>query len=140
MPEDKPKAIICDLDGTLALMGDRGPFEMEKCEHDTLNRPVYLMLEACRLAGYRIILVSGRFERVREMTVEWLMRHRVEWAALHLRADGDYRKDAIVKQEVYERDIKPHYDVVLSLDDRNQSVECWRSLGIPCFQVAPGDF
>src|SRR5260221_9438066 len=93
MPEDKPKAIICDLDGTLALMGDRGPFEMEKCEHDTLNRPVYLMLEACRLAGYRIILVSGRFEAVREMTTEWLLGPPRGWVALHLRARWGQLKD-----------------------------------------------
>src|SRR5260221_14725272 len=115
MPEDKPKAIICDLDGTLALMGDRGPFEMEKCEHDTLNRPVYLMLEACRLAGYRIILVSGRFEAVREMTTEWLLGRRGVLGALHLRADGDYRKDATFKPEKYARGKETQNEVGLSL-------------------------
>src|SRR5260221_8406526 len=112
MPEDKPKAIICDLDGTLALMGDRGPFEMEKCEHDTLNRPVYLMLEACRLAGYRIILVSGRFEAVREMTTEWLVGHRRVWGAPPLPAAGDHRQEAILKPGTYAaRNEPPYYPV-----------------------------
>jgi hypothetical protein len=26
------------------------------------------------------------------------------------------------------------------LDDRNQVVDMWRSIGLPCFQVAPGNF
>jgi hypothetical protein len=113
---------------------------MEKCGDDQPNEPVLATLQAYRRQGYTILLVTGRFEAYRDATVEWLMRHRLEWGALFMRADGDYRKDAEVKRELYKCHIAPHYDVMLSLDDRNQSVECWRALGVPCFQVAPGDF
>src|SRR5260221_4266897 len=101
---DKPKAIMCDLDGTLALMGERGPFEMEKCEHDMLNRPVYLMLEACRLAGYRIILVSGRFEGVRDMTVDRSEEHTSE-----LQSHSDLVCRLLLEKkttQIYERDYR----------------------------------
>jgi hypothetical protein len=57
-----------------------------------------------------------------------------------MREAGDSRKDSIVKQELYERHIKPSYDVFVVLDDRNQVVDMWRSLGLVCLQVAPGDF
>ena len=136
----KQKAIICDLDGTLALMNGRDPFEFEKCGDDLLNEPVLKVVLALWNEGYAVLLVSGRFERVRSLTVEWLARHQVPYQGLFLRADGDYRKDAIVKPELYEAEIAPHYEVVLALDDRDQSVQCWRDLGLVCFQVAPGNF
>lgn len=136
----KDLAIICDLDGTLAVFNGRGPFEMEKCDTDILNLAVYVTLHSLAAAGYSVILVSGRFEQYRPQTEAWLDKHKVPWQRLHLRADGDYRKDKEIKRELYEREIRPHHTVLLSLDDRNQSVECWRELGIPCFQVAPGDF
>lgn len=140
MPIYKHPAIICDLDGTLCLFNGRGPFEMEKCDTDLINLPVSLTLRAFHKAGTQIIFVTGRFEEHREKTCDWLRRYGPPYRALYMRADGDYRKDAEVKTEIYRQHIEPHYDVLLSLDDRNQSVECWRSLGVPCFQVAPGDF
>ena len=36
--------------------------------------------------------------------------------------------------------IKDKYQVDYVLDDRNQVVEMWRSLGLTCLQVADGDF
>ena len=40
------KAIICDLDGTIALMnGKRSPFEFLKCGQDDPNLPVIDVLE-----------------------------------------------------------------------------------------------
>ena len=40
------KAIICDLDGTIALMnGKRSPFEFLKCDQDDPNLPVIDVLE-----------------------------------------------------------------------------------------------
>jgi len=137
----RPMAIVCDLDGTLCLFDGRGPFEMERCGTDMMNVPVERLLRILHDKGQMILLVSGRFEQYRPQTETWLRAHGLHWYdALYLRADGDYRKDTEIKRELYEQRIKPYYDVWLSLDDRNQSVECWRALDIPCFQVAPGDF
>ena len=43
--EALPKAIICDLDGTLALMNGRNPFDASKCDEDLLNVPVAEYIE-----------------------------------------------------------------------------------------------
>lgn len=44
--KDKKAAIICDLDGTIALMnGKRSPFEFLKCDQDDPNLPVIDVLE-----------------------------------------------------------------------------------------------
>ncbi len=32
-----PAAVMCDIDGTLALTGDRGPYDFTRCEVDLLN-------------------------------------------------------------------------------------------------------
>ena len=57
-----------------------------------------------------------------------------------MRADGDFRKDSEVKTEIYQRNIEQRWDVEFVLDDRNQTVRAWRTLGLKCLQVSEGDF
>jgi len=57
-----------------------------------------------------------------------------------MREVGDRRKDTEVKAEIYHRFIEPQYDVHYILDDRDQVVKMWRSLGLTCLQVAEGAF
>lgn len=52
-----------------------------------------------------------------------------------MRQTGDLKKDGIIKQEIYEQYIKDKYNVKFILDDRNQVVEMFRSLGLTVFQV-----
>jgi predicted kinase len=71
-----PKAIICDLDGTLALMGDRSPFDASRC--DLVDLPNPPVVEAVKLffnAGYKIIFLSGRDEKDRGPTERFIIRH-----------------------------------------------------------------
>lgn len=139
-----PRAIICDLDGTLALLGKRSPYDTARATEDLLNLPVANVIEVYanqKAFDVRLILISGREERYRDITEAWLAKHGVaNYEALYLRPSGDRRKDYIVKGEVYERDIKDKYDVLFVLEDRDQVVRMWRDLGLTCFQVAYGDF
>jgi hypothetical protein len=64
----------------------------------------------------------------------------VPYLALHLRAVGDHRKDAVVKREIFDREVRDRYRVVGVFDDRMQVVAMWRELGLTVFQVAEGDF
>jgi hypothetical protein len=57
-----------------------------------------------------------------------------------MRKTDDFRKDSIIKEEIYQNEIEGKYNVLCVLDDRNQVVEFWRAKGLVCFQVAPGDF
>lgn len=137
--ETLPWCVVCDLDGTLALMNGRGPYEGEKCDTDLPNPPVVELVR--RLADRdQIIFVSGRFDAVREKTCAWLREHVGFTAPLFMRADGDTREDSIIKREIYEREILGSYNVRFVLDDRNRVVEGWRRLGLTCFQVADGNF
>lgn len=139
----KPKAIICDLDGTLALLNGRHPFDASTCDQDLLNEPVadIIRVYSNSFFGTRIIFCSGREERFREPTERFIGEHlpTTEYD-LFMRPTGDYRKDSIIKKEILDRDILPNYEVLFVLDDRNQVVDMWRGEGLTCLQVAPGDF
>ena len=136
-----PKAIICDLDGTLALMNHRNPFDASHCEEDRLNTPVANTLKAFAKERYQILLVSGREDRFREPTLRFLEKYDIPYHRLWMREAKDFRKDSIVKSEIFEAEIKDKYFVEFVLDDRDQVVELWRKeLKLPCFQVNYGDF
>ncbi|MBS7254656.1 phosphatase domain-containing protein [Flavobacterium branchiicola] len=138
---DLPKAIICDLDGTLALMNGRNPFEASKCDEDEINNPVANVLRNYKKLGYEILLVSGREDRYKEPTLRFLQKHEIEYDDLIMRKTKDSRKDSIIKTEIYNEFIKDKYFVEFVLDDRNQVVDTWRNdLKLPCFQVYYGDF
>jgi len=135
----KPWAIIVDIDGTLALHNGRDPYDASTCEQDRLYEPVARAV--CHLASrYEIVLVSGRSDEYRPQTTRWLDKHDVPYKALFMRAAGDNRKDVIIKREIFEHAIEPTWYVDFVLDDRNQTVDGWREIGLACFQVAPGDF
>ena len=136
-----PKALICDLDGTLALINNRNPFDASACADDELNTPVANTLRVFAKEGYKILLVSGREERFREQTITFLQKHDIPYHQLWMRQSKDYRKDSIIKSELFEAEIKNKYFIEFVLDDRDQVVELWRKeLKLPCFQVNYGNF
>ena len=139
--ETLPKAIICDLDGTLALMNGRNPFDAAKCEEDSLNKPVANVLKNYRALGYKIVLFSGRKDEHKTQTINWLAQHDIAFDMLEMRQTEDNRKDSIVKRELFDAHIRGQYFIEFVLDDRNQVVDLWRNdLGLSCFQVGYGDF
>ncbi len=136
----KHTAIICDLDGTVALLNGRSPYDASACESDILNMNVARIVKDLQNMGYHLLFCSGREEKYRGQTELWLQKHDFTYDGLFMRKTGDTRKDCIVKREILERDIVPRYFVHSVFDDRNQVVQMWRDAGLTCFQVAPGDF
>jgi hypothetical protein len=61
------------------------------------------------------------------------------WTLL-MRPEGDHRSDEVVKKEIWEKKIKPWYDVVAVFDDRDRVVKMWRDEGLLCVQSYYGDF
>lgn len=136
-----PKAVICDLDGTLSLLNGRDPYNAATCDNDLLNEPVAATLKMAKQRGYQVILLSGREDKFREPTVRFLDKHQIGYDLLLMRTSNDFRKDNIIKRELFEGEIQGKYFVEFLLDDRNQVVDMWRKdLHLPCFQVNYGDF
>jgi len=136
-----PKAVICDLDGTLSLLNGRDPYNAATCDNDLLNEPVAAALKMAKQQGYQVILLSGREDKFREPTMRFLDKHQIGYDLLLMRTSNDFRKDNIIKRELFEGEIQGKYFVEFLLDDRNQVVDMWRKdLHLPCFQVNYGDF
>lgn len=142
-----PYAVISDIDGTVAAMNSkRGPFEWHKVGVDDPDYPVIETLKAWK--NYKleekheveIIMVSGRDESCRKETEDWLNAAGIPFSKLYMRPKDDYRKDSLIKEEIYNNHIKDKYNIVLVLDDRQQVVDTWRTLGLKVFQVEPGEF
>lgn len=134
-----PKAVICDIDGTLAHMVNRGPYDTSKYADDEKDGTIHWIFARLADNATRII-VSGRSEDFKGVTADWLHFHGITYDYLYMRPSGDRREDSIVKREIYEQHIKGKYDVRCVLDDRNRVVKMWREQGLKCLQVAEGDF
>lgn len=113
--------------------------------------------------AHQIEIWSGRGEgaggSVRQKTRTWLLdriavgiwdeprtaffndmrpsEHRV---ALRMRGHTDYTPDNELKRQWLETARHAGYPPQLVFDDRQKVVDMWRGEGVPCFQVAPGDF
>lgn len=136
-----PEAILVDIDGTVALMGDRSPYDMTRVDEDKPHEAVITAVRAMHAAGHRIVFCSGRTDDGRDATEAWLAKHvAVPYEALFMRVTGDQRKDSVVKGEIFEREIRNRWRITGVFDDRNQVVRMWRSLGLTVFQVAEGNF
>jgi predicted kinase len=133
--------IIVDIDGTLSHSeGLRTPFEYHKVINDEINEIVRHIVITYRSLGYHVIIVSGREDTCFELTSDWLNKHNVPYDYMYMRKKGDFRKDSVVKKEIYEKYIKDNFNILFCLDDRNQVVDMWREIGIKCLQVQDGDF
>ena len=135
-------AIICDIDGCAAHRCDRDWFEYEKVISDEADFAVRNIVNAFYEKGYKVFFVSGREGTAvcKDLTQRWLNENGFKHHSLLMRKEGDYRRDSIVKQEIYEQHIKDKYVVEFVLDDRNQVCSMWREIGLKCLQVQPGDF
>lgn len=96
--------------------------------------------------GTQVLMASGRAEgdwpgdrRRRFQMQDWIVKHDLPIDHLFMRVGGDFRQDAVVKAEIFERDIRPFFDVRFAVDDRPQVCDVWRSFGIPVLQVTDPD-
>ena len=138
---DLPAAVLVDIDGTVALMGDRSPYDWSRVGSDTPNQAVIGAVRAMYAAGNAIVFCSGRDEVCRAETEAWLELYvGVPYEALFMRPEDDSRKDAVVKREIFDAEIRERWRITGVFDDRQQVVRMWRALGLTVFQVAEGDF
>ena len=149
--------IIFDLDGTLALiegrtnhalkMGRNGMmnwnevFNPANIAFDMPNEPVIKMAQLFSQQGFKIVILSGRSDKMFDRTVEWLEWNDVPFDKLVMRDSktNHFTPDDVLKKDMLDKHVDIN-DVFLVVDDRDRVVKLWRSLGLTTFQVADGDF
>lgn len=134
-----PDCVCFDIDGTLAHMGKRSPFDWDKVDYDEVNTIVAEQVGFHRNQGRKIIILSGRDGSCKELTKEWLDFNNIYYDEIHMRPINDYRKDSIVKKEIYNNYIKPKYNVIAIFEDRLQVLDVWEKEGIFTFNVNQGN-
>ena len=137
-PNEKlPKCIIVDIDGTIAEMNGRGPFEWHKVSHDKSRKFVLDMIEGVvRENDCFVVYLSGRDAICEDDTRKWIYDNTCDYTfsndwQLYMRNKNDTRKDRIVKEEIFWNVVAPKYNVIGVFDDRPQVLQMWHELKLP---------
>ena len=134
-----PPAVIFDVDGTLAKMVDRGPFEWDKVGQDAVHEYVASQLRNYFVDNITVIILSGRDGCCRAQTEEWLKKNHLPHHLLLMRPGCNNEKDCIVKKKLFDDHIKDRYKVLAVYDDRPQVCRMWFQMGLPLFKVGDPD-
>ena len=160
--------VFVDIDGTIADLAHRRVYVRSKPKNWPAferaipnDTPIQWVIDAVnRLydAGWTVVMMSGRSETSKAVTVKWLADFGVQYHAIYMRRQfeydedgaikltrkgkqlGDYRRDDIVKEELLRVAQADGFSPDVVFDDRDQVVVMWRGLGVPVVQVAEGDF
>ena len=153
------KVIIADLDGTIANIDKRRSlskkadnkmnwekfFKPSNIKTDRPNAPVIKLLRLMS-SEYEIVITSGRSDRTKDATLEWLSHNDVPYDSIYMRREGDYKPATLLKERMLKEKVLHSHcqndisNIELVLDDRDSVVQMWRQLGLTCFQVAEGNF
>lgn len=143
------KCFLIDIDGTIAN-GDHRLHHIQKepkawddyflaCGGDT---PIdHMHAVVCALSDHcHIVYVTGRSDLIRMETIAWLDQHGFPCDALYMRKQGDHTNDDVLKIQLLAQVRADGYEPLMAFDDRKRVVDAWRAAGMPCAQVAEGDF
>lgn len=132
----KLKGYIFDLDGTLChTNGKREIFDYAKVIHDEVDHHTLSLLNSLVVNGKEIIFLTGREEVCRKETQEWLDNLGLTGYPLFMRTKDDYRKDTVVKMEIYENKISHDYSILGVFEDRISVTNMFRNLGLKVYSV-----
>ena len=151
------KTVIFDLDGTLADIETRRGisikengkmdwdifFDPNNISLDIPNRPVITMARLLKDSGHRIVILSGRSKVTKDATRDWLKQFDVPFDVLKMRPDNKefkFMPDDQLKKLWLDQLFPNTDDVLCVFDDRDKVVKMWRENGLPCLQVAEGNF
>lgn len=143
-----PTCYIVDIDGTVALINGRSPYDTEKCSTDKVNLPVARLIDTFMDGDlhnkHHLVYLTGRPEEFREVTEKWLKDNEL-WhngkTVLLMRPQKDRRPDPVIKKELYDEHILGKYNVDVVFEDRDRNVEMFREeLKLPVMQPFYGDF
>lgn len=145
-PWDRPEVIV-DIDGTLSDLTHRVHFSKEPTKDwdrffDLVKDDTPRIDTIEKVKGlhktHDIVLVSGRPERCRKDTYEWMKKHDVPFTTLFMRQDNDKRPDTEVKKDILDKYFKKDL-IKLVIDDRPSVIRMWRENGLEVMDVGTGE-
>lgn len=138
--EQNMKWVLLDLDGTIALSGERSiffstnprnyPAAQAGIMHDEIIQPIHTLVNVLAKAGHKIIVMSARSEGCIEITKKWLIANGIPFDDIVMKGDTDFRKDYICKQEMLRKLVEKYGEPLLALEDRPDVVDMFRQEGV----------
>jgi len=136
--------VIFDIDGTLTDAAHRlhyvrhGAKQWDQffaeAKNDPPHQEIVDLAKLLHASGKTILLVSGRPEKTRADTLQWMADHGVPFSELYMRPDGDHRQDFIVKAQILDGILADGHEIDFVIDDRPSVVAMWRERGLVCLQ------
>lgn len=133
-------AIVVDIDGTVAEMSNRSPYDETRVDEDRPRLHVVTTVKALMeyVPNITLIFLSGRSEGARAATQTWLNTvcgfDKYPYL-LWMRAQGDRRRDDEVKLDLFREHIENRYSIMAVFDDRAQVIRgTWKTLNLPVFR------
>lgn len=140
------KTILVDIDHTLSDAawrdgmergGKEGWEEYYKAgDKDEPHGKMVDFINSLHDFGYNIVAVTGRPEKWRSATTNWLVRHGVMVDEILMRPENNFKTSPLVKIElVRERFSSLKREVLLIIDDREDIINMFKANGIIGLQV-----
>ena len=132
------------LDGTVCDSRWRKPLIEEEgwdayhsaLVHDAPHLPACNLIRGLACCGsLRLVAVTGRPEKWRHRTNEWLMKHDVAAHDLMMRGGGDYRQSPLVKIDLMTGLLHGDLTDLMMIDDRDDVIAAFRERGVACLQL-----
>lgn len=142
------KIAIVDIDGTLANVEHRLHFILDKkpkdwegffseTSRDTLNEWCLDFIHTLINRGIKIVLLTGRPKRSKEVTEAWLRKYQVPYHALFMRNDGNFMDDVSYKKRALNKKILGQDlfgtgqlfeldDIAIAVDDRDGILQMFK--------------
>ena len=138
---DAPTCVLVDIDGTIAHMTGRSPYDYSRVSEDAVDEVIERLVGTLHRDGYEVIFFSGRKDSSKEDTKKWLIDN-VDPSTnfqLFMRPADDDRPDYVVKYEMFHKYIQGKYRVEFVIDDRLQVCRMWHKLGVKVVRVGDPD-
>lgn len=143
----KKPAVIFDMDGTLCdvtsirhYVLDRRRRNYKAFHYLSIFCPPHDWVRDRALQhhaeGDTVLIVTARQEEWRHLTETWTDSNDIPYASVHMRKQGDKRKDKIIKSEILDLLLET-YDIIHAYDDNPSIIELWRERDIS-HTVVPG--
>lgn len=133
------KAIICDLDGTLAFAVEHGLHDYSNFE---ISKPILNLIKMYSENDYHLFFITSRNEKNHIQTYEWIKNKTNifnDRFTILMRSKDDLRNDVQVKEDLFLK-IPKNYSIDFVLEDKNNVVEMWRDKGLCVLQPTEGNY
>jgi len=85
-----------------------------------------------------LVLLTARPTTIRDLTIDWLVKHGLRWDLLVMRPEGDYRSSPDAKQLAVHELRAAGFDLRLAFDDDQRNVDMFHAEGVPCVYIHSG--